>query len=145
MVILFIQRTLLPTLLPFNGYNPNSVVVMDNCSIHHVPEMIELIRSVGTIVVFLPRTVLILHLSRRCLAKSRTLFGSMRLYSRQPPIMYLVLDLIPWLNRTALAGIKTVDMCSFYWHAITFVWLPCVHTGWDFVVYHDNLQKWVYK
>ena len=48
------QRTLLPTLLPFNGYNPNLVVVMDNCSIHHVPEVIELIRSVGTIVVVLP-------------------------------------------------------------------------------------------
>ena len=27
---------------------------MDNCSIHHVPEVIELIRSVGTIFVFLP-------------------------------------------------------------------------------------------
>ena len=27
---------------------------MDNCSIHHVPEMIELIHSVGAIVVFLP-------------------------------------------------------------------------------------------
>ena len=51
---LFVQRTLLPVLLPFNGYNPNSVVVMDNRSIHHVPEVIELIRGVGTIVVFLP-------------------------------------------------------------------------------------------
>ena len=92
---LFVQRTLLPTLLPFNGYNPNSVVVMDNCSIHLVPEVIELIHSVGAIVVFLPRTVLILHLSRRCLAKSRTLLGSMRMYSRQPPKKYLVLHLIP--------------------------------------------------
>ena len=72
---LFVQRTLLPTLLPFNGYNPNSVVIMDDCSIDHVPEVIELIRSIGTIV-FLPRTVLILHLLRRCLAKSRTLFSS---------------------------------------------------------------------
>ena len=51
---LFVQRTLLPKFLPFDGHNPNSVVVMDNCSIHHVPEVIELIRSVGTIVVFLP-------------------------------------------------------------------------------------------
>ena len=50
---LFVQRTLLPTLLPLNGYNPNSVVIMENCSIHHVPEVIELIRSVETIVVFL--------------------------------------------------------------------------------------------
>ena len=51
---LFIQRTFLPNLLPFDGHNRNSVVVMDNCSIHHVPEVIELIRSVGAIVVFLP-------------------------------------------------------------------------------------------
>ena len=43
MVILFVQRTLLPTLLPFDGYNSNLVVIMDNCSIHHVPEVIELI------------------------------------------------------------------------------------------------------
>ena len=48
---LFVQRTLLPTLLPFNGYNPNSVAIMDNCG---VSEVIELIHSVGAIVVFLP-------------------------------------------------------------------------------------------
>ena len=32
----FVQKYLLPQLLPFNGVNPHSVVVMDNCSIHHV-------------------------------------------------------------------------------------------------------------
>ena len=49
----FTQR-LLKLLLPFNGINPNSLVVLDNCAIHHVPELPELIRSVGALVKFLP-------------------------------------------------------------------------------------------
>lgn len=40
--------------MPFNGINPNSVVVLDNCAIHHVPELPELIKSVGALVKFLP-------------------------------------------------------------------------------------------
>ena len=31
----FVQRVLLPNLLPFNGTNPNSVVLLDNCSVRH--------------------------------------------------------------------------------------------------------------
>lgn len=31
----FVQTHLLPHLLPFNGTNPHSVVIMDNCSVHH--------------------------------------------------------------------------------------------------------------
>ena len=31
----FIEQNLLPHLLPFNGYNPNSVVVLDNASVHY--------------------------------------------------------------------------------------------------------------
>lgn len=32
----FTRTTLLPLLQPFNGTNHNSVVVMDNTSIHHI-------------------------------------------------------------------------------------------------------------
>ena len=32
----FTQRDLLPHLMNFNGYNDNSVVIMDNYSVHHV-------------------------------------------------------------------------------------------------------------
>ena len=32
----FIRNYLLPVLMPFNGINPMSVVIMDNASIHHV-------------------------------------------------------------------------------------------------------------
>ena len=40
--------------MPFDGKNPNSIVVMDNCSIHHIQETIKMINEVGALVVFLP-------------------------------------------------------------------------------------------
>ena len=50
----FVQEHLLPHLLPFDGVNPHSVVVMDNCSIHHIQEAVSMIEEVGAIVQFLP-------------------------------------------------------------------------------------------
>ena len=34
-----LQQSLLPHLLPYNGSNPSSVVIMDNASIHHIEEV----------------------------------------------------------------------------------------------------------
>ena len=50
----FVQKFLLPLLQPFDGVNPHSVVIMDNCSIHHVNEVVKMIEEVGAIVQFLP-------------------------------------------------------------------------------------------
>ena len=50
----FIRRCLIPVLVPFDGLSPNSVVVMDNASIHHVDSVVETIPSVGAFVRFLP-------------------------------------------------------------------------------------------
>lgn len=50
----FVENYLLNILMPFNGINPFSVVVMDNATIHHVESVISLIESVGARVVFLP-------------------------------------------------------------------------------------------
>ena len=50
----FIQENLLPNLMPFNGENPHSVVIMDNCSIHHIDEIVPMIQEVGALVHFLP-------------------------------------------------------------------------------------------
>ena len=51
----FIQRCLLPILLPFDGGdNPRSVVVLDNASIHHVETVRQLISATGALVRFLP-------------------------------------------------------------------------------------------
>ena len=50
----FVEEHLLPYLLPFDGINPHSVVIMDNCSIHHVSGIVQMIEEVGLIVHFLP-------------------------------------------------------------------------------------------
>ena len=50
----FIHTSLLPKLMRFNGINPNSVVILDNCAIHHVEEITAAIESVGALVLYLP-------------------------------------------------------------------------------------------
>ena len=50
----FMSSLRLPQLQPFNGINNHSVAVMDNCSIHHIPEIVSMIKEVGAIVHFLP-------------------------------------------------------------------------------------------
>ena len=50
----YIERCLLPYLMPFNCTNPRSVVVMDNAAIHHVDKVVSLIEEVGAIVIYLP-------------------------------------------------------------------------------------------
>lgn len=50
----FIELNLLPHLLPFNGCNPNSIVVLDNASIHYHEKVLRLISSVGALLIYLP-------------------------------------------------------------------------------------------
>ena len=40
--------------VPFDGVSPNSIVVMDNASIHHVDSVVDTILSVEALVRFLP-------------------------------------------------------------------------------------------
>ena len=49
-----VHKYLLPHLMPFDGVNAHSVVIMDNASIHHVDEVIKMIQGVGAMVLFLP-------------------------------------------------------------------------------------------
>ena len=41
-------------MLPFGGYNSKSIAVMDNCSIHHVMEVVDLFNSAGILLLYLP-------------------------------------------------------------------------------------------
>lgn len=50
----FIERELLPHLLPLDGNNCNSIVIMDNASVHHGEEVADLTASVGALLIFLP-------------------------------------------------------------------------------------------
>ena len=50
----FAMGSSIPNMLPFNGSNPRSIVVMDNASVHHTQEVITLFQSVGILLLFLP-------------------------------------------------------------------------------------------
>ena len=50
----FVQTHLLPHLMPFDGVNPHSVVVLDNCSIHHIAEVNSMLEEVRVLEHFLP-------------------------------------------------------------------------------------------
>ncbi len=48
----FVRTSLLPMLMPFNGIN--SVVILDNASLHHMESVTAMINVVGALVRFLP-------------------------------------------------------------------------------------------
>ena len=50
----FIQRVLLPNLMPFIDTNSNSVVMLDKCSVNRMKGVLDTIQGMGTIVQFLP-------------------------------------------------------------------------------------------
>ena len=50
----FIHKELLPKLMTFNGFNCNSIVILDNCSVHHVPQVPETFRDLGVLLHYLP-------------------------------------------------------------------------------------------
>ena len=49
----FERGSLIPNMQPFNGENPHSIAVMDNCSIHHVSEVKQLFRNAGILLLYL--------------------------------------------------------------------------------------------
>ena len=50
----FVRGSLIPQMQTFDGVSARSVVIMDNCSIHHVPEVKDIFARSGIPVFFLP-------------------------------------------------------------------------------------------
>ena len=72
----FVRDVLLPHLNPFNGINPRSVVIMDNASIHHVEEVIDLIEiQAGAKLCFFHHTPQTLTLLKVYLVKWKVLWN----------------------------------------------------------------------
>jgi len=55
----FVEEVLLPHLMPFDGRNPHSVIILDNCCFHHREEAVKVIQEVGAMVHFLPPHILL--------------------------------------------------------------------------------------
>ena len=49
-----VQGTLLPHLMPYDGFNPHSIIVMDNPSIHHCQGISDMINGVGALLMYFP-------------------------------------------------------------------------------------------
>ena len=49
----FVRGTSIPWMLLFDGVRPTSIVVMDNCSIHHV-EAKSMLEDAGILLLYLP-------------------------------------------------------------------------------------------
>ena len=50
----FITGTLIPQMSQFDGSSSRSVLVMDNCAIHHVSTALKIMKDAGVLVIFLP-------------------------------------------------------------------------------------------
>ena len=50
----YVRGSLIPEMLPFDGRNPKSIAVLDNCSIHHVHPVTQLFKDSGILTLFLP-------------------------------------------------------------------------------------------
>ena len=50
----FVRGSLIPNMMPYDGINPRSVAVLDNCSIHHVNEIKQTFSDASIVVLFLP-------------------------------------------------------------------------------------------
>jgi hypothetical protein len=50
----FITGTLIPEMCQFDGSSPRSVLVMDNCAIHHVSPALQALTDAGIVTMFLP-------------------------------------------------------------------------------------------
>ena len=50
----FIDQSLLKHVMLFNGRNPNSVVILDNASIHHANGVVQMLQSIRVMVHCLP-------------------------------------------------------------------------------------------
>ena len=69
----FVQRCIVPIMLPFSGSNPRSVLVLDNASIRHVQEVHQMIKGCGAIIRYLPPYSPDFHpLDRRGICSSKT-------------------------------------------------------------------------
>ena len=50
----YVRGSLIPNMFSFDGSSPRSIAVLDNCSIHHMEQVVKLFREAGILVLWLP-------------------------------------------------------------------------------------------
>ena len=80
----FVRGTLIPVMMPFDGVNPRSILVMDNCTIHHVK--LYYFRQVW-LYSFFHHTALILIQLKKLSAMLRVISRNMTNCYKQEPLI----------------------------------------------------------
>ena len=104
----FIELSLLPCLLPFDGSNPRSVVIMDNASIHHTGQATSLVEEVGAIPIFLPTYSPDLMPIKECFSKVKSYLRACHL-----AITVAEPNEIDDIILSAFANVTSTDCCNW--------------------------------
>ncbi len=98
----FVENSLLPHLMPFNGTNQHSVVILDNATIHHIQGISELIASAGVLHIYLPPYSPDLN-------PIEELFSSVKSYLKANEVLLQIVDDIESLLLAAFTNISNDD------------------------------------
>lgn len=108
----FINNNLLHFLQPFEDNNPHSVVILDNCKIHHAHETVRSIQDCGTIVNFLPPYSPDLNPIENIFSKVKTCLREQEVYFLNEDIDTLILSAFSMI--TVNDCLNSIENCIFY-------------------------------
>lgn len=106
----FVCECILPIILPFDGNNPRSVLVLDNASIHHLHRIEEIITGVGAKILFLPPYSPDLMPLEEVFAKVKSIL-------KANDTVYTSSTLPELLVKMAFCGITHTDCLNYIMHA----------------------------
>lgn len=112
----FVEKFLLPHLMPFDGKNPNSVVILDNCSIHHLDSVVDMIHEVKALVHFLPPYSPDFNPIESVFSKLKTVMKSIEPeYDDSTDIETIIMTALTSISSTDC--IKWTEDCGMYMYA----------------------------
>lgn len=106
----FFCQCVLPIIMPFNGHNPNSIVVLDNASIHHVERLHDIVTGVGARLCFLPPY-------SPDLMPLEEVFSKVKYYLKENDNAYLATSQPELLVKMAFSTITQKDCIGYIRHA----------------------------
>ena len=106
----YLCNSLLPVLKPFNGTNSNSIVIIDNASIHHLDEACQLILSTGSLLWFLPPYSPDLN-------PIEQLFPQVKAFLRNNQAAFHTINHPRVAIASAFAQVTRTDCCAYIGHA----------------------------
>ena len=121
----FIRAELLPNLQQFDGSSKNSVLIMDNLTVHHCEPIVSLLKDMGIVVQFLPPYSPDLNPIEEA-------FSYVKYYLKlHEDLMQVTNDPIPFIT-SAIVSI-TVNMCNKWitdsGYGLSEDWIRCTHTN----------------